>query len=337
MAARSSEAELVAAWSALAAQPAEPGWTTVAVAEGAGRFRAGVRHPDNAEALLVGFGQVARPAAAQLPKGRGFLVEGIAGLADPVWRTWFALSREPAGSRDLFAGMADDVIGTLSAAAPGPEATLLQTFLSRIRAWQTFMQRPDEGVLTLEAQIGLIGELVVLERLIELVRDPLPAVQAWEGPMDGTQDFSLGHGAIEVKATVSANGFPAKIASLEQLDQSVRSPVLIAAVRLALQDGALTLAGWIDRSREQIGVGAAAVLFEDRLLHAGYLDASREHYTTPFEHSATRLIGIAPDFPCLARSAVPPAILQAEYRLDLDQTAAPPVDWEDALQLVGLN
>ena len=335
MAPRSDETELETAWHALASQSAEAGWTTIPLSSPPGRFRAGVMHPGNAEALLVGFGPIPRPPAAQLPKGRGFAVTALEPGTDVDRPHWFVLCREPAGSRELFARMAVDVLRTIGPAADVGESALLQLFLSRIRAWQNFMQRPDDGLLPLESQIGLVGELVALEELLGSLPDAVAVVEAWEGPADGVQDFVLGHGAIEVKATTSATGFPAKISSLEQLDDVVRSPVILAAVRLGPQAPGLTLPGWIDRLRSRLGAGPARPLFENRLLQAGYSDGSRDAYSAAFAHLGTRLIQLDEAFPRLVRSTVPPAILRATYEIDLDQASAQTVTWDEALHAVG--
>ena len=59
-------------------------------------------------------------------------------------------------------------------------------------------------------------------------------LDAWQGPLNGLQDFFIGTGAIEVKATIAPQGFPAKISSLDQLDETQRQPLFLAGVRLAL-------------------------------------------------------------------------------------------------------
>ena len=335
MAPQNSEQELVAAWAALAGKAGAPGWTTIPVQSQTGRFRAGVRHPGNAEALLVGFRQITTPSVSQMPKGRGFAVAAIDGLADPSRPHWFVLSREQAGGRELFATMAADIVDCLAVRAADDEERLFQFFLSRIRAWQAFMQRPDDGLLTLEEQIGLIGELSILERLADSLGDPVAALDSWQGPLHGIQDFVVGHGAIEVKATISTNGFPARISSLEQLDRSVRSPVVLAAVRLALQAGGRSLPDWVDHLRATLGDGPAGLLLQDRLLHAGYLNSARAAYTTAFSLVETRLHNIDDAFPCLARSAVSPAIVRATYHLDLDLAPATGLSWDQVMNSTG--
>ena len=335
MALQSDEADLVAAWRALAGQRAAPGWSSIPVGPPAGRFRAGVMHPGNAEALLVGFGQIRRPSLAQLPKGRGFAVTALEPGTDAARPYWLVLCREAAGSRELFARMAVDVVRAVSAADEAEEAAVFQLFLSRIRAWQNFMQRPDDGLLDRESQIGLIGELITLEEILNHLPDPVAVVDAWQGPLDGVQDFALGHGAIEVKATTSPTGFPAKISSLEQLDQTVRSPVILAAIRLNTLAAGLTLPGWIDRLRARLGVGPSRAPFENRLLQAGYSDGNQDAYTVAFGSGGAHLMVLDEAFPCLVRSTVPAAILRATYEIDLDQTSAQVIAWDEALRRVG--
>ncbi|MFB9971724.1 PD-(D/E)XK motif protein [Pseudoroseomonas cervicalis] len=46
---------------------------------------------------------------------------------------------------------------------------------------------------------------------------------------------------METKATTSATGFRATVGSLEQLDLSIRSPIYLAATRLAASDTGSTL------------------------------------------------------------------------------------------------
>jgi hypothetical protein len=63
--------------------------------------------------------------------------------------------------------MAEDVVAALDAlSANSDDAALLHHFLARIRAWQDFMRRGDDGMLSPEAELGLYGELEFLEGLI---------------------------------------------------------------------------------------------------------------------------------------------------------------------------
>ena len=176
------------------------------------------------------------------PKARGFLVSRADFSEDGADRIWIALCRRSAGSLDLFAMMADDVALTLEGLRGADNERLFTTFLARIRAWQDFMRRGGDGVLGPEAEVGLFGELELLRDIILAGLPAIVAVRAWQGPLDGVQDFALGVGAIEVKCTVSPGSFPATVGSLDQLDDSLGSGrFTLPGVRLALTAWGRTL------------------------------------------------------------------------------------------------
>ena len=137
--------------------------------------------------------------------------------------------------------MAEDMVRLLDGCGGTREETVLRRFLARIHAWQQFMNRHRESVLSAENEQGLFGELVLLEHLFDAELPPQDILDAWQGPADGLQDFMLGSGGIEVKTTLMAGGFPATISSLEQLDDSLRKPLFVVATRLALHSGGMTL------------------------------------------------------------------------------------------------
>ena len=109
----------------------------------------------------------------------------------------------------------------LCAGASADEVPLLPLFTGRIRAWQAFMEAGRADVLSPAAEVGLVGELRFLQQILDAGVEPSIAVDGWCGPIDGLHDFLLGTGAVEVKTTTTSGEFPATIASLEQLDDSL--------------------------------------------------------------------------------------------------------------------
>ena len=115
------------------------------------------------------------------------------------------------------------------------------------------MNRHRESVLSAENEQGLFGELILLDRLVEAELPPRDVLDAWQGPADGLQDFIFGSGGIEVKTTLSAGGFPATISSLEQLDDSLRQPLFVAATKIALHGCGHDASGeWSTSSRGRL-------------------------------------------------------------------------------------
>ena len=328
--------EFLMAWSSLTGTDIEPGWQAISLSSaGTLQLRAGRRSPDNAEAVLVGFPTVRLGAADKLPEGQGFAVE----RADPEGdgRLWLALTRKSAGSAELFAAMAYDVVGTLddAVAAGADEAKLMRVFIGRVGAWQEFM-RKGTAALSPEAEIGLVGELTLLRAIIDAGVSSALAIESWVGPLDGIQDFELGTGALEVKSTLSAAGFPAKIGSLGQLDDSVRQPLFVAGVRLRQTASGQNLPEIVEAMRLSIkGDAESERLLTEHLLAAGYIDAHADRYPRRFEHAATRVVEVTNDFPRLTSGSVPVGIIRAMYEIDLDKVPGENVGTVGALKKMG--
>lgn len=328
--------EFVMAWSSLSGDDSAPGWHTIALpSAGSVGLRAGRRSPDNAEAILLGFPSAQLATSEKLPEGQGFAVEQTE--PDSTDRLWLALTRRAAGSAELFLAMACDVVGALddSAADGTGDAKLMQIFIKRVGAWQEFM-RKGSYLLSPETEIGLVGELTVLRTIIDVGVPLAVAVESWVGPLDARQDFELGTGALEVKATLSADGFPARIGSLDQLDDSIRQPLFLVGVRFRQTESGVRLPDLIAAIRESCSDDAeAARLFSERLFAAGYIDAHAERYGRRFALAETLVIEVQEDFPRLTFGRVPAGITRATYEIDLGKASGDNVTTVHALKKLG--
>jgi hypothetical protein len=334
--ARPSE-ELLLAWSSLSAEEAVPGWQAIALPPaGPVDVQAGRRSPDNAEAILLGFPSARLAPAEKLPEGQGFSVERAESGASR--HLLLALTRRAAGSTELFAAMACDVMGALDdvASAGAAESKLLQVFLGRVSAWQEFMRKGLHS-LSPEAEIGLVGELTLLRAIIDAGMPLASAIESWVGPLDGVRDFEIGTGALEVKATLSASGFPAKIGSLEQLDDSARQPLFLVGARLRQGESGQSLPELVSEMRDIAAGEAEAVrLLSERLIAAGYFDAHADRYVRRFTVVDTRVIEVKESFPRLTPGTVPLGVTKATYEIDLDAASGSSILATDALKRLGV-
>jgi hypothetical protein len=327
--------EFVLAWDSLTGESTEDGWRSISVASaGSCHLMAARRFPGNGESLLVHFPTARISVAEKLPEGRGFTIERVEPHGDG--KTWLALTRNESGSIELFLAMVGDVVGVLDVDAASGDERLLTIFLGRVRAWQEFMRRGAQG-LEPEAEIGLIGELSFLTAMVEAGIPALLAVESWVGPLDGIQDFEVGTGAVEVKATVSTAGFPAKIGSLEQLDDSIRQPLFIAGVRLSQTESGQNLPEFVAHIRLVLnGDVGAERLFSNRLLAAGYFDAHSDRYPRRFAIAGMRIIEVGEGFPRLTHATVPMGIRRAKYEIDFDRVLGESLEPEYAFKKLGV-
>ncbi len=332
--ARRSE-EFVAAWASLASSAdSASGWRSIPITPGGSvALHAGRRFPANEEALLARFAATTLPAAEKLPDGQGFAVERVDPQLDG--KTWLALTRRASGSADLFLTMACDVASALDAEVGANEPRALRAFLGRVRAWQEFMRKGAQP-LGPEAEIGLIGELMALSVIIEAGMAAATACEAWVGPLDGLRDFEIGTGSIEVKCALTAIGFPARIGSLDQLDDTVRQPLLVAGIRLRQVADGQSLPDLVETMRDVVrGDAEAERLLSERLVAAGFFDADSDKYSRRFVGAGMRIVEVAEGFPRLTPGRVPAAISRASYEIDLDKAPGVSLGIEESLRKLG--
>lgn len=329
--------EFVEAWNALSGHhEVEGGWVGIHVT-GVGdcKLMAARLFPGNQEALLAGFPAARLGSSEHLPEGRGFEVVRAEPRGDG--RMWIALSRREAGSLELFVEMVSDVAGAMDSCSAEGEAAILRIMLRRVRMWQQFMSR-GAGPLGPEAELGLAGELHFLAALLGAGVEPDSALKAWVGPEDAPQDFLLGEGAIEAKATMSSSGFPVKIGSLEQLDDGLASPLFLAAVRFSGGDGGLTLPEMVGEVEHRLdGEPGAVDLLHERLMMAGYSDIHAGQYSRRFEPRESRILSVSEGFPRMTTGTVPPGVTRAIYEINLDLAGGFVCDLGVALNKLGVT
>jgi hypothetical protein len=154
--------ELVSKWTEAArTKPGDREWRAVALSVPATvRFLAGIREPDGRIALLIEAPLSAAPSALLRGSAEGVSLSDRRDAAQGVLRVAVALEREPL--RDVFEVLAADLVEVVRQATTPAQAIAIG--VSRLEAWQAFLRSGRRG-LAREEQIGLLGELTLLELL----------------------------------------------------------------------------------------------------------------------------------------------------------------------------
>jgi hypothetical protein len=327
--------EFILAWNALSGVSQKEGWLSIAVAPaGPCILEVGRHFPGNRESLLVGFPNANLLPTERLPEGKGFKIS----RADPYGdgKTWIALTRKESGSAELFSNMVYDVAQSLDSSSGDSEERLLRGFLSRVRSWQEFMQKGGQA-LSVEEEVGLLGELTFLAMALHAKVPTLAVVESWVGPFGGIQDFELGAGAVEVKATLADQGFTAKISSLEQLSDAVRKPLFLAGIRFKQSDSGKSLPEVVGELNSYLLDDAEALKkFSDRILAAGFHDLQSEVYTRRLSFDEIKTFLVDEGFPRLTPMSVHACIQRASYEIDLDRVTSKKFELSEMLQILGL-
>lgn len=276
-------------------------------------------------------------AYEKLPEGKGFLVEKTESFGQSGIR--LALTKKSEGNLELFTTMVCDLVETLDEAASRnrSELELLQMLIKRILNWQQFMSR-NNNPLSPEAELGLAGELYFLKTLLISSMPPALALKAWVGPDDAPQDFLIGIGAVEVKATLSSSSFPVKIGSLEQLDDATVSPIFLAAIKFSLSKGGMTLPEMVAEIEGiLIEEPDMTSLLNEKLLSAGYITSHAENYSRRFKSKEQRILIVENHFPRLTIGSVPIGVIKASYEINLDYVKDFYVELDIMLENLGVK
>ncbi|RTL57424.1 MAG: PD-(D/E)XK motif protein [Sphingobacteriales bacterium] len=90
----------------------------------------------------------------------------------------------------------------------------IQSVTKIIENWKSFWSSKIKEILTVEKQIGLLCELIVLKRLCEI--NPSMALDSWKGPLGEKHDFTFSDWNFEIKGT-SGDGHIHWINGIDQL------------------------------------------------------------------------------------------------------------------------
>ncbi|ULB09176.1 PD-(D/E)XK motif protein [Cereibacter azotoformans] len=297
-------------------------------------FHAGRSFPGSREAIVVDFPAGTIKPADRLPGGGGFDVLRVPSRSGSQGREAIALVRLIDGSHELFALMAVNVLRHLEYLGCLTPRAILDAFFVRVREWQEFMANQRRKPLSTEKQAGLMGELLMIEELVGHAGSALVVLDSWQGPLRAAQDFHVESGAIEVKSTAAAQGFIARINSVEQLDAD-RSPMFLCAIRFAENEAGETLTQCVNRLREIMDRSGVRKQFDALLMLSRFMDEHADRYTRKLLAGEMLCFRVENGFPCLRRDTLPGQIRNAQYDLDIESLDIEPQSTDMMFQQLG--
>lgn len=178
----------------------------------------------------------------------------------------------------------------------------------------------EKQLLGIERQLGLFGELVILERLV--AKNGPDALDAWIGPQREPHDFRLGTHEYEVKTTLYANRVHT-INGIEQLIPSKGCKLFLLSVLLGpagLKDGASLQ----DKAQRLSAIFKAVPSHLERFTTAleacGFRSADRNHYTRRFVmRRPLAVIQVDKKFPAITRPTIHTALGPLAVRVEAVQ------------------
>ena len=257
---------------------------------------------------------------ARLPRLRGLQVNSISQERDAEDLLVVRLvDRE---QRDLFYRLCTDVVAAIRMAATETEA--VERFLARIWRWHRLLRSGLDGRLSDAEQMGLLGELKVLQDHLFPAVGVIRSVTAWSGPLGASKDFELGRVCLEVKARHGTAAGQVTISSEHQLDSSGADALFLHVLEVTRAgeeaEGSLSVMDAVEDVRRLIGErdAAAVDVYDERLLAMG-LDRTDNYRDRYWVIGAEHIFEVREGFPRLAASSVPAGVSNIRYSIELGQ------------------
>lgn len=257
-----------------------------------------------------------------LPSLAGIEISSTSGDEENEPAITFTLSER--SNRGMFLQLCEDLIASTDGLNTEREAVAM--VVGRTWRWHHLLRGGSSGLLTLEEQQGLIGELFALEKLLLSSLSKSDAVAAWRGPLGAPKDFEVDQTALEVKSRRGASAASVRISSEHQLDETGVDSLFLFVISIdRATEGAensFTLPDLASRIQHEIGVSdfAAQLEFMERLSAAGLRpeDDYSEHVWLEGSHA---IYEVRESFPRLTAGSIGGGISNVTYDLALSACA----------------
>lgn len=223
---------------------------------------------------------------------------------------------------DIFHTLCRDIIECAAGAESEEEAVALA--LMRTWRWHHLLRGGSSTLLSAEAQRGLLGEMLTLERFMLPNLDVSTALTSWKGPMDSPKDFQIGRTAIEVKARRGGSTPSVRISSEDQLDNSDVDHLFLHVIELneAPEDApnAMTLQDAANRIRRRVidVHPGASHSFETLLLAAG-LRPEDDYSGHCWLEGTAQVYLVRDDFPRIMQGEIRTGVSRVQYNVSLGE------------------
>ena len=223
--------------------------------------------------------------------------------------------------KDIFLSLCETLITSLHPLTDS--GTALAVTLTHIKRWKMFMSGRNRRILSPEEIRGLFSELQFLRFLYQGRLNQKSAVESWEGPEGGHQDFIFGNTVVEIKSVSGKERSTVRISSEHQLETLCDNLFLVIfrLNEMSESDQAMSLNALVRHIEEELKDADAVEELLRRLAAYGYIEIGE--YDKPKFVIATRhAYFVDMDFPRLIRSRMPDGIVRTTYEIELEKISA---------------
>ena len=198
------------------------------------------------------------------------------------------------------------------------QATSLKALFEALKKWYYLLADPQRDILPEREIRGLLGELQFIMEELASGKDEKDVIGAWKTHKDASRDFIFDDTWSEIKTIESTKDY-ITISSIDQLDHNSSGTLIVYKLDKTEETDptGLSLNNMVEEVKSMLGFQAETEL-NQKLLSKGYT------YNEKYDHLLFLFRGsnryyIDADFPCITKDMLSPAIIRANYDIQLNQ------------------
>ena len=295
-----------------------------------------IEKPSNTRLLMLRVSSTFLDRKMVYPTSSSFTVNRVALSQDGEEYGTLQLVLTNARYNDIFTTLVQDIVDCLASVAGGQAA--ISAFITRLKRWQTFLEKHSPEGLNEVSQQGLYGELWVLRQLVFPHLELLKGVRCWTGSKGTQQDFQFSVCAVEVKTNSAKQHQKLAIASERQLDDTGAGAVVLIHLSLDVRQGqGETLPAMIASVRSIVsGDMTARDELESLLFEVGYLDTHIARYENiGYAIREHNYFKVGADFPKIIESDLRNGVGDVRYTISVAECKRFSIRESEVITLIG--
>lgn len=314
-----SSGELIDAWKMLSAKNGESSGIFSIPLDIFDEFRISIAivYPEKHESLLFEFKEKTVGFYLSDLELKGLIFHKNKSLKSSVYNQVFVLSKQEDQDLAVFNTICSDLLTFARQNHKLAGEIYFNAIKNRLNVWIEFLKNGDGKYLSLRKQIGVIGELVLLDKLKKYSPSEIAWMNSWKGPEKQSKDFVTQNIAFEVKAMLNDER-AVQISNIDQLDTTNIEKLILSVFQFIedLENGK-TINYFVDSIISNISCNKTLHLFLTKLGLSGYYLHHQKHYSLKFSLINEHSFSVVPDFPRLIKNNVATEITSVKYKLDL--------------------
>lgn len=311
--------ELIDAWKMLSNQCGELSGISSIPLDIFDEFRISIAivYPEKQESLLFEFKESALNFYLSDLELTGLVFHKNESLKSPVYNQVFVLSKQEDQDLTVFNTICSDLLTFARQNNKLSGEVYFNAIKNRLNVWIEFLKNGDGKYLSLRKQIGVIGELVLLDKLKKYSPSEVAWMNSWKGPEKHSKDFITQNIAFEIKSILN-DEIAVQISNIDQLD-TTNIDKLILSVFQFIEDSenGKTINHFVDSIISNISCDKTLHLFLTKLGLSGYYLHHQKHYGLKLLLTNEHSFSVNSDFPRLIKNNVAAEITSVKYKLDL--------------------